>query len=202
MRVKSEERRQAILEIAKDLFTTHGFDQTSMSAIAKQLGGSKATLYNYFSSKEEIFSAVMEDATKKQITHAFCSLSAERELKGQLIDFGINYLNSILSTDLASIYKMAITASEHSNIGRFFYENGPKTGFQAVANFFQAHIDAGTFIKCDTTLAAMQLKALLQAELWEPYKLGYIDRPDTEAIQNAVIRAIESFLKIYPEKNG
>ncbi len=60
MRVKSEEKRQAILEIAKDSFTKQGFEQTSMSHIAKMLGGSKATLYNYFSSKEEIFTAVME----------------------------------------------------------------------------------------------------------------------------------------------
>lgn len=41
MRVKSEEKRQAILEIAKDSFKKQGFEQTSMSYIAKELGDPK-----------------------------------------------------------------------------------------------------------------------------------------------------------------
>ena len=46
MRVKSEERRQAMVEVARQAFTELGFENTSMSEIANRLGGSKATLYN------------------------------------------------------------------------------------------------------------------------------------------------------------
>ncbi len=91
MRVKSEEKRQAILEIAKDSFTKQGFEQTSMSHIAKMLGGSKATLYNYFSSKEEIFTAVMESSATEQIALSFLSLDHNRELKPALLEFGYNF---------------------------------------------------------------------------------------------------------------
>ena len=52
-------RRETILEIARDMFFTEGYAAVSMSAIAARLGGSKGTLYNYFASKEELFSAVM-----------------------------------------------------------------------------------------------------------------------------------------------
>lgn len=61
MRVKSEAKRQAILAVARESFTRHGFETTSMSAIASEVGGSKATLYNHFSSKEALFEAVMLD---------------------------------------------------------------------------------------------------------------------------------------------
>ena len=40
-----------------------------MSEIAKQVGGSKATLYNYFKSKEEIFAAVMESSATRDIAN-------------------------------------------------------------------------------------------------------------------------------------
>ena len=46
MRVKSEAKRQAILDIAKATFIEQGYSNTSMSEIASRVGGSKATLYN------------------------------------------------------------------------------------------------------------------------------------------------------------
>ena len=61
MRVKTEERRQAIIEVAREAFTAQGFENTSMAEIASRVGGSKATLYNYFSSKEELFAAVIDE---------------------------------------------------------------------------------------------------------------------------------------------
>jgi transcriptional regulator, TetR family len=71
MRVKSEARRQAIVDVAKEAFSQQGFENTSMSEIASRVGGSKATLYNYFSSKAEIFAAVMESSATEQIAGAF-----------------------------------------------------------------------------------------------------------------------------------
>jgi AcrR family transcriptional regulator len=66
MRVKSETKRQTILDVATKAFIELGFNNTSMSEIASRVGGSKSTLYNYFSSKEEIFSAVMETSAKRK----------------------------------------------------------------------------------------------------------------------------------------
>ncbi len=54
MRKKTETRRSTILGHALDIFRKEGFERASMSQIAAQVGGSKATLYNYFSSKEEL----------------------------------------------------------------------------------------------------------------------------------------------------
>jgi AcrR family transcriptional regulator len=51
MRVKSDTRREAILEIAKDLFREVGYERASMAMISARVGGSKATLYSYFKSR-------------------------------------------------------------------------------------------------------------------------------------------------------
>jgi AcrR family transcriptional regulator len=52
--------RERILDVALDLFTEQGYDQTSLREIAEQLGFTKAALYYHFASKEEIFMALHE----------------------------------------------------------------------------------------------------------------------------------------------
>ncbi len=47
MRKKSEERRQAMIDIAGEVFNEIGFEGASMAEISARIGGSKATLYNY-----------------------------------------------------------------------------------------------------------------------------------------------------------
>lgn len=49
-----QERRTEILDAAAAMFAERGFDGTSISAIALKCGVSKALLYHYFASKEEI----------------------------------------------------------------------------------------------------------------------------------------------------
>ncbi|MCG3743641.1 TetR/AcrR family transcriptional regulator [Vibrio cincinnatiensis] len=197
MRVKSEEKRQAILEVAKDSFTQQGFEQTSMSHIAKMLGGSKATLYNYFSSKEEIFSAVMASSATEQIANAFLSLDKNRDIATSLEEFGANFLNSILGVEAMAIYRMAIHEAERSSVGRHFYEQGPKKGWTHVSEYIAAQIDKGMLKPCDPWVAAMQFKALLSAEYVEPFALGAIDKPTQAQINTTVHRAVTIFLTLY-----
>ena len=52
-RVRTEEKRREIVAIASELFQEHGYDRTSMSMISERLGGSKATLYGYYKSKDD-----------------------------------------------------------------------------------------------------------------------------------------------------
>jgi AcrR family transcriptional regulator len=50
--------RDRILDISLDLFTTQGYDKTSLREIAEQLGYSKAAIYYHFESKEAILMAL------------------------------------------------------------------------------------------------------------------------------------------------
>jgi AcrR family transcriptional regulator len=50
--------RQRILDVALDLFTEQGYDGTSLREIAEQLKITKAAIYYYFESKEDILMAL------------------------------------------------------------------------------------------------------------------------------------------------
>lgn len=53
-------RRKVIVEAATRAFFQQGYAATSMSAIADEIGGSKATLWSHFASKEELLIAVVD----------------------------------------------------------------------------------------------------------------------------------------------
>ncbi len=197
MRVKTEERRQAIIETAKEAFKRQGFEHTSMSYIAKKVGGSKATLYNYFSSKEEIFAAVMESSVTHDVASAFQKLSKEAELKTALFNFGTNYLRSILSPELGAIRKMAMSEAGQSEISRYFYNNGPGKGRKDMAKYIEYQMTQGQLRQADANVAAAQLIALLNAELLDPFEMNVIDMPVEDEIKKVADTAINSFLMIY-----
>lgn len=58
---KDEVIRVDVLKAARDLFQRFGLCKTTMEDIAKAAGKGKSTLYYYYTSKDEIFNAVIED---------------------------------------------------------------------------------------------------------------------------------------------
>jgi TetR/AcrR family transcriptional regulator of autoinduction and epiphytic fitness len=58
----SERKRAAILKAAEEIFLKNGYARAGMADIARKADVSTATLYKHFSSKEELFSAVVKTA--------------------------------------------------------------------------------------------------------------------------------------------
>jgi AcrR family transcriptional regulator len=59
-RLDVDERRRQLLERGAELFTSHRYDELSMSRIAAEVGISKSLLYHYFPSKQAFFEATLE----------------------------------------------------------------------------------------------------------------------------------------------
>jgi AcrR family transcriptional regulator len=79
--VREESRavyRQAIIEAAIRIFGREGFSATKIADIAAEAGVATGTLYNYFSSKEDIFLSILDDGRER--------LSAELHTRAKLED--------------------------------------------------------------------------------------------------------------------
>jgi len=50
-----------LLQAATELFAIHGYAMTKIEDIAERAGFSKATIYNYFDTKEDLFLALVDD---------------------------------------------------------------------------------------------------------------------------------------------
>lgn len=55
------QRRRAIVSASIELFDEHGLNKTTLSAIARKSGISKANIYRYFESREAIFLSILLD---------------------------------------------------------------------------------------------------------------------------------------------
>ena len=63
-------KRQLVLDAAASLFMAHGYGAVSMDAVARAAGVSKATLYAYFSSKDQLFATIIGEACRQKIALA------------------------------------------------------------------------------------------------------------------------------------
>ena len=66
----AEERKNEILDAAEKLFSTKGFESTSMNDIQNEIGIARGTLYYHFKSKEEILDAIIERVTSRMTLNA------------------------------------------------------------------------------------------------------------------------------------
>lgn len=197
MRTKSEARRQAIIDTARVVFSEQGFAETSMSAIAAKLGGSKATLYNYFASKEELFVAIIQQFAAEHLCEVYRLLDAKAPLRPTLERFGSGFTAIICTPVITTTRVNLFMEREKSNIGSLFYERGPKKGLEVVADYFQQCIDLGRLRPGNTFIMAQQLFALLKSEGEELIFCGIREAFTAEEIQAMVQRAVDVFLRAY-----
>jgi len=198
MRVKTEAKREAILAAASDVFLEAGFEGASMAEIAARIGGSKGTLYGYFSSKEELFVAAMHEEASKQIEPVLSALNNEVEnLQDTLQTFGEKILDFLCSPSSIQTRRAVIAESGRTNIGKHFHEIGPKVGMQKMAEFLHRQMKLGRLKKSDPLLASIQFAALIECETVLPLMLGVQERLSKSQIKLAVERALNTFFAAY-----
>jgi len=76
---QKEERRQAILDAALQLFEQTAYQEISMAQVAQKVGVAKGTVYLYFKTKEELFLALQT----QQFEAWFEAVDAELQAKTQ-----------------------------------------------------------------------------------------------------------------------
>jgi len=197
VRVRTEEKRREIVQVASDLFHDNGYERTSMSMISEKLGGSKATLYGYFSSKEELLAATLVYDVTEEADRLMNEFLANRNLREGLIQLGTAYLMRRLSATPVANIRMVATLPEGTKIGKNFYETVLRPAWQRLADRFEQMMDDGILKRADPWVAAMHWKGLNEWDMFEKRLLGAIDGPDPREIETAAPAAADAFLTIY-----
>lgn len=209
-RVRTEEKRREIVAVAAQLFEEHGFERTSMSMIADRLGGSKATLYGYFKSKEELLSAVLLYDVTDEADRLMNEFLSSEDLRDGLVRLGVAYMTRRLSAVPIANVKMVATQPADSTIGRDFFERVLGPAWQRLADRFASMMEQGLLRKADPWVVAMHWKGLNEWDLFERRLLGAIDGPDPRVLKKVSTLAADAFLKLYgaeshenqPKKKG
>lgn len=120
-----ENRRSEIVHAALIMFGDKGFDGTTMDMIAKQMGYSKATLYQYFENKEDLFSTVMKETP---FHFNFTSIKPRidnYDLKSAIKEIGLCYLAIFDAPERIAFTKTIIQDSKkYPEISNMYHKNG------------------------------------------------------------------------------
>ena len=177
-RQRIERNQRSILQAAEHVFSKNGFAQASMDEIAREAQFSKATVYRYYRSKAEIFSAVvlasLQEALRTFQRIERKDVSAESRIK-ELIHFILTFYRQ--KESFARIFLMEQNAMKKSlnlDIQAHVRSGGHGHGlpeeyghniraFRAsMCRIIQEGVDAGEFRPMDPSEASYILGALLR----------------------------------------
>jgi AcrR family transcriptional regulator len=201
-RVRTEEKRDEIVRIATELFEKHGFERCSMAALSERLGGSKATLYGYFSSKEDLLRAVLNCEVAKDADNVIRDFPTKDDLRESLIVLGTAYLNKRMSPFPLANIRMIANQPAGSTMGKDFYLNVVRPNFHRLADKFEELMDQGRLKRAEPEVMMMHWKGLCDWDFFEQRLLGVIDGPDPAKVKKAATLAADAFLKLYGNDNS
>jgi len=197
-RLDADARREAIIDVAGEVFQEEGYTAASMSAIAARLGGSKGTLYNYFDGKEALFRAYVRRHCAWQQEEMFGLLTDDADIRAALTHVGRTFLGSVLSDFSLRNFRLIVAEAERSpEVGRAFYEAGPLTGMARLADILKRAAERGELRLGDPLAGAHQFIGLCQNRMLKARLCNVTPEPTASEIQRDVALAVTTFMAAF-----
>ncbi len=167
-RMTGDERREQILQTAFDLFSQKGFSGTTTKDIARGSGVSEATVFKHFSSKDELYGAILEAKKCNDGLHEFPwegddAMLAAIEAND---DFGVFYhfARQALDKHQADVAFMRLlffsALEEHQLAERFFSEFVAEI-YKFLGSYIEKRQAAGAFRDMDPRIIVRSFLGML-----------------------------------------
>jgi AcrR family transcriptional regulator len=193
-------KRRQILDGARNVFLTLGFDGASMGEIARAAGVSKGTLYVYFADKNRLFEAIVEQEVLEQGKAAF-NFDPRRDVATTLHEFGQAYIELLCRPGGGSAIRTVMAIAERMpEVGSRFYENVIALTIGRLALYLDARVATGDLEIKGSKLASAQFMQMCQATLFQPFIFQAAPAPSAEQIAKVVASATRVFLAAYQAK--
>src|SRR6201996_2417240 len=197
-RPKDLEKRAAVLQAAKRLFTTQGFDGTSMDAIAAAAGVSKLTVYSHYQDKERLFAAAVECVCAEQMPAEIFMADLKGPIRKQLVTIAKAFFALITSQEAVAVHRTIVANARQSpKLAELFWEAGPKRTQRAFESFLRDEQQAGKLDIPELHRAATQFFCLLKGELHARMEFGCCGEVGEQEIDDHIDATVDFFLRAY-----
>lgn len=191
------EKRAQIVAIARRHFFEHGYDGTTMSAIAADIGGSKRTLWSYFNDKDELFTAVMAETA----AGARAEIDMPSAQDGEPLDVLTRLCRSIIDRTLSPIViamfrLMGPVADRRPELSAAFLERGPRETQRVVGEYLRRNF-ADILWTEDFRSAGIDLVALTTAGMYFERLWGMSTPPTAKEKDAQARRGAFVFLRAF-----
>lgn len=190
-----DKRREQILQTAFDLFSHKGFSGTTTKDIARAAGVSEAMVFKHFSSKDELYGALLE-AKKCQegltefpweSNQALIAAMKEKDDFGVFYNFALQALNKH-QEDIAFMRMIFYSALEEHEMAEKFFKDFVGEIYNFLGAYIKQRQKDGVFRKIDPKIIVrafmgMMIHHSLNNILWDKNRT-LLDIPNEEAAKN------------------
>jgi AcrR family transcriptional regulator len=194
-RCSPTERRQALLDAARDVFLERGYANATIDAVVERAGGSKATVYALFESKEGLFSALVAEAAE-ELSALVQSYPLDGRIEDDLRDFGHHYLEILTRPDRLALFRLVLGESGRvPEVGEIFFRTGPQVIFRKVVDMLRSAAARGQIELSDVEGMAHFFIDALRGHVHMEVMLNPTRRPTPKEIERHVDFVVDTFLR-------
>lgn len=167
IRFSSADRREQILAISTELFAEQGFQGTTTKLIADKSGVTEALIFRHFSSKEDLYWAVIQRKidSASPVEHMMEILQAGGSDLEVLSRLALQVLER-RAKDQTLSRLLLYSALEKHELSERFFRNYIANYFEVLARFVRDGIAAGRFRAVDPLLAARGFLGMVIYHSW------------------------------------
>ncbi|WP_448211851.1 TetR/AcrR family transcriptional regulator [Colwellia sp. MEBiC06753] len=200
-RSKNQTKRKQILVAATELFTEQGYASTTMALIAQQADVSKQTVYSHFGSKEELFSAAIEQKCDATVMIDIANIDFTKP-KQTLFQLAKSFFCMITSKEALAVHKIcAFEANTYPELSELFYQAGPEKLTIQMTKLMVEFDRQGILTIVDPRFAAIQFLHMMKGEAWLRIEFNTEKQLTEQDIDLYLADSVEFFMRGYAAKD-
>ncbi len=195
----SEQKRQAILDAAKEAFIDQGFAATSMDTVAKLAEVSKRTVYNHFPSKEDLFTAIVMELIGYFSQSMTMTFMPEVPVREQLKAIAQAKVATMLNDDLLQISRLVLSETIRAPEKMSALMDKAQEGDNLFGQWLSEAHAHGVLKVDDLCYAGGQFASLIKGAVFWPVVVLGQPKPSQKQQVLIVDRTVDMFLAYYGE---
>ncbi|MBE81817.1 TetR/AcrR family transcriptional regulator [bacterium] len=151
-RLANAERRSQIIQVAMNLFASRGFKGTTTRAIAEAAGVSEAIIFRHFSTKEDLYNAIITTVLEhRNRIWEHDNIEGIEDLPDLMTRFGRIFIERSRK-DQTFVRLMLYSALQDHKFRQRFFESNRNPYLRGIRERIERGVDSGEFAPADPQL--------------------------------------------------
>lgn len=198
MRVKTDEKYREILEAAAAEFRESGYHSSTLLGVARRIGTSKSTIYNYFKTKDDLFCSVLESSTPYYMKTLLSHFKSDLPFSTQLRHFSRCFIELQTNRHAIAIQRLLISKAIKESERIQDRQNETVMSFlRDISDIIRDQQEKGVLVSGSFTEMSQNLLAILLGNLPLKGLLNIHNSFSDKEVNAAAASATRFFMRAY-----
>jgi TetR/AcrR family transcriptional repressor of mexJK operon len=196
-RPKCAAKRRAILEAAKQLFLSQGFERTSLDSIAAAANVSKLTLYSHFRDKSDLHLQALRSRCE-ELTSACLPVMNQKGVGDRLLAVAHALFESMTRPEAIAVYRSLVAGTRwRERVPERYWGAVPQHLFDEIVQMLCREQARGAIAIQHPRRAASHFMSLVKGDLHEHLLFERVTGLDAQSVGEHLRDAIAVFYRAY-----